>query len=203
MRPNKCTLFNFSSWSKQLGCEFPKDGASSRDPANTGLVKVTSVVQEYLKRFYNMKPSEGNVSVGRRPRSLPALKEKIREMQHFFGIRETGRLDQETLQMMKTPRCGVSDVDNYSTFPNKPKWRKNTITYMWDKLCWHCWSFVLKNRVVFVFFYTCVQLPCAGLQNTLQTWAEPTRTGRSSRPWRCGAMQLRWSSQRWTVDPPT
>lgn len=88
------------------------------------------LMQEYLKRFYNMKPNRGNVSVSRRPRSLPTLEEKIREMQQFFGLRETGRLDPETLRMMKTARCGVPDVENYSFYPNRPKWRKNTITYM-------------------------------------------------------------------------
>lgn len=76
-----------------------------------------------------MKPSRGNASVSRRRRSLPALEEKIREMQQFFGLKETGRLDPETLKMMKTARCGVPDVENYSFYPNRPKWWKNSITY--------------------------------------------------------------------------
>lgn len=89
-------------------------------------------MQGYLKRFYNMKPSGGNTSVSRRPRSLPALEQKIREMQHFFALKETGRLDPETLQVMKMPRCGVPDVENYSFYPNRPKWWKNTLTYTYD-----------------------------------------------------------------------
>lgn len=160
-------------------------------------------MQGYLKRFYNMKPSRGNASVSRRRRSLPALEEKIREMQQFFGLKETGRLDPETLKMMKKARCGVPDVENYSFYPNRPKWRKNTITYAWDTLCLYRWSFVLKSRVVFVVLYTCVWRLRTGSPNTCRVWAEPTRTGRFSRPWRCGVMQHRWSLPRWTVGRPT
>lgn len=86
-------------------------------------------MQGYLKRFYNLKPSRGNTSARRRPRATSDLEEKIREMQHFFGLSETGRLDPATLQVMKASRCGVPDIENYSFYPNRPKWKKNTITY--------------------------------------------------------------------------
>uniref|UniRef100_A0A672IWQ0 Matrilysin-like n=1 Tax=Salarias fasciatus TaxID=181472 RepID=A0A672IWQ0_SALFA len=54
----------------------------------------------------------------------------ISEMQNFFGLKETGLLDSDTLKVMKKPRCGVPDVDNFSFYPTRPKWKKNTITYM-------------------------------------------------------------------------
>lgn len=63
------------------------------------------------------------------------MEEKIREMQNFFGLRETGHLDPNTLDVMREPRCGVSDVENFSFYPGKPKWKNHTITYMWDVLC--------------------------------------------------------------------
>lgn len=40
----------------------------------------------------------------------------------------------------------------------------------------------------------------AGSLTTRQTWAEPTRIVRFSRPWRCGAMQRRWSLTGSTAD---
>ncbi|MGH0165976.1 UNVERIFIED_CONTAM: hypothetical protein FKN15_068579 [Acipenser sinensis] len=50
-------------------------------------------------------------------------------MQSFFGLRVTGRLDHNTMEMMQAPRCGVPDVENYRLFPGTPKWRHHTLTY--------------------------------------------------------------------------
>uniref|UniRef100_A0A3Q3MSH4 Matrix metalloproteinase-20-like n=1 Tax=Labrus bergylta TaxID=56723 RepID=A0A3Q3MSH4_9LABR len=83
--------------------------------------------QSYLSRFYNLSPSGG---VRRRVRSTSAMEEKIREMQHFFGLKETGRLDRNTLDVMREPRCGFPDIENFSFYPGKPKWKNHTITYM-------------------------------------------------------------------------
>lgn len=121
----------FWLWLPVLGSAIIAGSATSRpvDQDQRMSPEDEQLAEGYLKRFYNMKPSRGNASVSRRRRSLPALEEKIREMQQFFGLKETGRLDPETLKMMKKARCGVPDVENYSFFPNRPKWRKNTITY--------------------------------------------------------------------------
>ncbi|XP_058645626.1 collagenase 3-like [Onychostoma macrolepis] len=50
-------------------------------------------------------------------------------MQKFFGLKVTGKLDKETLEVMKKPRCGIPDVPAYSTFDGKPKWQTNKLTY--------------------------------------------------------------------------
>ncbi|KAK2823159.1 hypothetical protein Q7C36_019759 [Tachysurus vachellii] len=50
-------------------------------------------------------------------------------MQEFFGLQMTGKLDAKTIEVMKKPRCGISDVSNYGHFYGKPKWDKQTITY--------------------------------------------------------------------------
>uniref|UniRef100_A0A667WQY1 Peptidase metallopeptidase domain-containing protein n=1 Tax=Myripristis murdjan TaxID=586833 RepID=A0A667WQY1_9TELE len=41
----------------------------------------------------------------------------------------TGILDNETVEVMKAPRCGVSDISRYGHFPGRPKWTKRLITY--------------------------------------------------------------------------
>lgn len=51
------------------------------------------------------------------------------KMQKFFGLPQTGELDQNTIETMKKPRCGNPDVANYNFFPRKPKWEKNLVTY--------------------------------------------------------------------------
>ncbi|KAG9491347.1 hypothetical protein GDO78_000051 [Eleutherodactylus coqui] len=50
-------------------------------------------------------------------------------MQKFFSMKVTGKLDTATMNMMKTPRCGMPDVAAYSTFPRRPRWQKTSITY--------------------------------------------------------------------------
>ncbi len=57
------------------------------------------------------------------------LPEKLKEMQKFFGLKVTGNLDKETLEVMKKPRCGVPDLGAYSTFGDEPKWQTNKLTY--------------------------------------------------------------------------
>lgn len=41
----------------------------------------------------------------------------------------TGVLNNETVEVMKAPRCGVSDISRYGHFPGKPRWEKRLITY--------------------------------------------------------------------------
>ena len=36
----------------------------------------------------------------------------VRKFQNFLGLEETGKLDEETMQWMKRPRCGVKDFSN-------------------------------------------------------------------------------------------
>ncbi|KAL6471159.1 hypothetical protein MHYP_G00198090 [Metynnis hypsauchen] len=79
--------------------------------------------EEYLKRFYHL-----NGSI-RSKRHLAALEEKVKEMQTFFGLENSGHLDPQTLAIMKKARCGVPDVENFSFYPGRPKWKNHTITY--------------------------------------------------------------------------
>lgn len=49
-------------------------------------------------------------------------------MQIFFGLNVTGSLDPDTLEVMRSPRCGVPDVEDYS-YGQGARWDKNVITY--------------------------------------------------------------------------
>ena len=79
----------------------------------------------------------------------------IKKVQKFGGLNETGILDSETVQLMKSPRCGVPDnIDSYENliyigdedeeednedgyYPSRKKryalqgsrWKKKTLTY--------------------------------------------------------------------------
>ncbi|XP_021061920.1 matrix metalloproteinase-27 isoform X2 [Mus pahari] len=82
------------------------------------------LAQAYLKQFYSLE-IEGSHFVQSKNRSL--LDGKLREMQAFFGLTVTGKLDSDTLEIMKVPRCGVPDVGQYGY--TLPGWRKYSLTY--------------------------------------------------------------------------
>ncbi|KAM3936194.1 collagenase 3-like [Leptodactylus fuscus] len=88
----------------------------SQDISKEDLVKA----QEYIQRFYN---------VATKGRKLTNVEEKIKNMQTFFRLKITGKIDKETLQVMRKPRCGVPDVQRFSHINGKPKWKKTSLTY--------------------------------------------------------------------------
>ncbi|KAJ8394694.1 hypothetical protein AAFF_G00042940 [Aldrovandia affinis] len=83
------------------------------------------MAEMYLKRFYNLTEQSGPTF----RHNVGQMSETLSEMQKFFGLNVTGTLDSDTLQVMQKPRCGVSDVSQYSTFPGKPRWPTNKLTY--------------------------------------------------------------------------
>uniref|UniRef100_A0A4W5RQA2 Matrix metallopeptidase 20b (enamelysin) n=1 Tax=Hucho hucho TaxID=62062 RepID=A0A4W5RQA2_9TELE len=82
--------------------------------------------QEYLRHYYTLKKEQ---PLARIKRYLPSFTSKVKDMQSFFGLNTTGSLDSETLEVMSTPRCGVSDVEDYSHNNRVNRWNKNVITY--------------------------------------------------------------------------
>lgn len=63
--------------------------------------------QAYLDKYYTKKggPQAGEM-VARE--SNPTVR-KIKELQTFFGLRVTGKLDQNTMDVIKRPRCRPQD----------------------------------------------------------------------------------------------
>ncbi|XP_035536060.1 collagenase 3-like [Morone saxatilis] len=84
------------------------------------------LAEGYLTQFYS--------DVGMKNSSTRTIKENtfsqdLQAMQAFFGLEVTGVLNNETVEVMKAPRCGVSDISRYGHFAGKPKWQKRLITY--------------------------------------------------------------------------
>ncbi|XP_069495152.1 stromelysin-1-like [Ambystoma mexicanum] len=101
---------------------------ASAFPASTRTAEDSGALQqaeEYLQKYYGLT-NDGRPTM---KKSGSAFSEKIRQMQQFFGLQVTGKLDANTLDVMQQPRCGVSDVARYSTFPGRPAWKKTALTY--------------------------------------------------------------------------
>ncbi|XP_074160504.1 matrilysin isoform X2 [Sminthopsis crassicaudata] len=75
--------------------------------------------REYLKNFYLYDPEA----------RLNNLEEKIKEMQKFFGLPQTGILNSNTMEIIQKPRCGVPDIGEFTLFPGRPKWPSKVVTY--------------------------------------------------------------------------
>ncbi|TSK49664.1 Collagenase 3 [Bagarius yarrelli] len=82
------------------------------------------LAERYLRHYYNMQPGLLGET-----KSSDVMTEKIRAMQSFFKLEVTGKLDNDTLEVMKKARCGVPDVAEYNLFPRKPKWPNNLVTF--------------------------------------------------------------------------
>ncbi|XP_064191899.1 72 kDa type IV collagenase [Anguilla rostrata] len=89
-------------------------------PGDTTPKTDKEVALHYLNKFYGCPKDRCNLMV---------LKDTLKKMQKFFQLKETGEIDQKTVEIMKKPRCGVPDVANYNFFPRKPKWGQDAITY--------------------------------------------------------------------------
>ncbi|NXU23283.1 MMP7 protein, partial [Thalassarche chlororhynchos] len=76
-------------------------------------------VKAYLDKFFPLLTKTKSLS----------LEERIKEMQRFFHLTVTGKLNAETEETMKQPRCGVPDIADYKTFPGNPRWKKTHLTY--------------------------------------------------------------------------
>ena len=59
-------------------------------------------LKKYLSKFHYISPSRsGSHDVG----------EAVKKFQKFFHLPETGEVDEETMNLMKKPRCGDPDVE--------------------------------------------------------------------------------------------
>lgn len=83
-------------------------------------------IQNYLENFYQL-PRKGYQAA--RKNSTSMVVEKLKEMQRFFGLNVTGKPNEETLEMMQKPRCGVPDTGEFMITPGNPKWERNNLTY--------------------------------------------------------------------------
>ncbi|XP_007258583.3 collagenase 3 [Astyanax mexicanus] len=82
------------------------------------------LAERYLRRYYGLQ-----AGLLGKAKSSDIMADKIREMQSFFRLEVTGKLDDNTLDLMNMARCGVPDVAEYNHFPRDIKWDSNLVTF--------------------------------------------------------------------------
>jgi len=102
----------------------------SVDYSNAPFRILNYLFQEYLRHFYGYKPKSE-----RQKRTADSdvnadwatgLCDGVQKMQRFFGLPPTGELTNDTLAVMKRPRCGLSDVEPYR---GTIRWKKLSLSY--------------------------------------------------------------------------
>lgn len=98
---------------------------------------------KYLHQFgYDIPSLDGDTQ----PQlSQEKVEGAISDFQEFHGLDVTGSLDDETVELMKTPRCGVKDRQSASYKVFGTKWDKRSLTYRVSK---YSRSLKLKNSDV-------------------------------------------------------
>ncbi|XP_040196160.1 collagenase 3-like [Rana temporaria] len=84
------------------------------------------LAQKYLSTLYSSSANPAGIL---RRSGGKTVQAQLKDMQSFFGLEVTGKLDEETLDIMKQPRCGVPDIGEYNFFPRKLKWPRLDLTY--------------------------------------------------------------------------
>uniref|UniRef100_A0A8B9Y241 Peptidase metallopeptidase domain-containing protein n=1 Tax=Bos mutus grunniens TaxID=30521 RepID=A0A8B9Y241_BOSMU len=73
---------------------------------------------------------EQNTEMVQVNRNHSTMIEKLKQMQEFFGLKVTGKIDADTLDIMRQSRCGVPDVSpQYGLTPGNPGWQSTHLTY--------------------------------------------------------------------------
>ncbi|XP_058812024.1 matrix metalloproteinase-2-like [Topomyia yanbarensis] len=94
----------------------------------------TKAMFDFMRRFGYLEkgPNQAEALY-----SEEAVVEAIKNIQHYGALPETGQLDQRTIQLMSSPRCGVVDLGHHQENSIRHRryvigsesWRKRKITY--------------------------------------------------------------------------
>ncbi|XP_040575020.1 matrix metalloproteinase-2 isoform X1 [Lepeophtheirus salmonis] len=85
---------------------------------------VSSKLENYLTSFGYLPSSPDNGPFAVKPlRTESQIRNAIRNLQFFAGLKATGKVDKATVKLLSKPRCGVSDV-SHGGYRNKRSLRR-------------------------------------------------------------------------------
>ncbi|XP_044130425.1 matrix metalloproteinase-17-like [Bufo gargarizans] len=96
--------------------------------------------QDWLTRYGYLPPPD---PYSAQQQTLDGLREAVKTMQRFAGLRQTGILDDDTIAMMHKPRCSLPDIILASGYQRHRRKRYAVSGSVWQKshLTWRVDSF--------------------------------------------------------------
>uniref|UniRef100_A0AAY4EDW1 Peptidase metallopeptidase domain-containing protein n=1 Tax=Denticeps clupeoides TaxID=299321 RepID=A0AAY4EDW1_9TELE len=121
---------------------------------------------EWLARYGYLPPSDASTG---QLQTWSAVTQAVKAMQKFAGLVETGIADEETLQLMQTPRCSLPDEDRPANQKSRLHNRMKRAATTWARrnINWRLHSYptsssLSRETVRSLVYYA------------LKVWAEPT-----------------------------
>ncbi|XP_071978861.1 matrix metalloproteinase-17-like [Engystomops pustulosus] len=98
---------------------------------------------DWLTRYGYLPPPD---LYSAQQQTLDGLREAVKTMQRFAGLRESGILDDETIAMMHKPRCSLPDIMMAPTYQRHRRKRYAVSGSVWQKrhLTWRLESFPIS-----------------------------------------------------------
>merc|ERR1711874_191636 len=95
----------------------------------------------YLMKYGYVAPRNGSSALLTEEGLNRYVKSAVRDFQAFAGINQTGQLDDLTIELMETPRCGVRDIIGHGATARRKKryvlqgsrWQVKHLTYRINK----------------------------------------------------------------------
>ncbi|KAM4621374.1 matrix metalloproteinase-17b [Polymixia lowei] len=131
----------------------------------------SSELVDWLMKYGYLPPSDPSTG---QLQAWTAVTHAVRAMQKFAGLKETGVIDEETMAVMKLPRCSLSDLEESPSQPahqlqEGSSLRRKRAVSMWTRrnINWRLWSYpasshLSRETIRSLVFYA------------LRVWAEPT-----------------------------
>ncbi|XP_035807584.1 matrix metalloproteinase-17b isoform X2 [Amphiprion ocellaris] len=120
---------------------------------------------DWLMKYGYLPPSDPSTG---QLQAWTAVTNAVRAMQKFAGLKDTGVVDEETMALMRSPRCSLPDQEEPSR-PEGRKLRRRRMLSMWTRrnINWRLHSYpssshLSRETIRSLVFYA------------LRVWAEPT-----------------------------
>uniref|UniRef100_A0A673G8D2 Matrix metalloproteinase-17-like n=1 Tax=Sinocyclocheilus rhinocerous TaxID=307959 RepID=A0A673G8D2_9TELE len=135
------------------------------------MVSCCSVWQDWLTKYGYLPPPDPSTG---QLQAWTAVTQAVKKMQRFAGLDDTGVLDEETVQLMQTPRCSLPDDDDqtiqtsalHSDVQNQ-RMKREASTWTIRNINWRLRSYPASSKLSREMIRSLVYY-------ALRVWADPT-----------------------------
>uniref|UniRef100_A0A671N0T8 Matrix metallopeptidase 17b n=1 Tax=Sinocyclocheilus anshuiensis TaxID=1608454 RepID=A0A671N0T8_9TELE len=136
------------------------------------MVSYCSVWQDWLTKYGYLPPPDPSTG---QLQAWTAVTQAVKKMQRFAGLDDTGVLDEETVQLMQTPRCSLPDDDDqtiqtsalHSDDMQNQRMKRAVSTWTRRNINWRLRSYPASSKLSREMIRSLVYY-------ALRVWADPT-----------------------------